>query len=115
VLPPAIAGAQTARMEKLFFVYIMASRYRGTLYTGVTSDIIRRVSEHRCGVIEGFTKTYAIKALVWWEVHDTAFSAIRREKRIKRWARTWKFKLIETRNPDWTDLAPRLLNDVPWL
>jgi putative endonuclease len=102
-------------MEKIFFVYIMASRYRGTLYTGMTSDIVRRVGEHRCGLIKGFMETHNVKTLVWWEAHDTAWGAIRREKRIKRWARIWKFDLIERRNPEWSDLAPRLLNDVPWL
>ena len=101
-------------MEKIFFVYIMASRYRGTLYTGMTSDIVRRMAQHKSGDIKGFTQTYNVKTLVWWELHETAWSAIRREKRIKRWARAWKFDLIEQRNPQWKDLSPNLMNDVPW-
>ena len=99
-------------MERVYYVYIMASRYRGTLYTGITSDILRRVAEHKRGQIESFTATYDIKTLVWWEAHECPHQAIRREKRLKRWRRAWKFDLIEKRNPDWQDLTPRLMSDV---
>ena len=104
--------AAHACMERVYYVYIMASRYRGTLYTGITSDILRRVAEHKRGQIEGFTATYGIKTLVWWEAHECPHQAIRREKRLKRWRRAWKFDLIEKRNPEWQDLTPRLMSDV---
>ncbi|PHP21254.1 endonuclease [Sphingobium sp. IP1] len=86
-------------------VYILASRKNGTLYTGVTSDLIKRLYEHRNGLIEGFTKDYGVKRLVWFEPHDSMDSAILREKRIKKWNRQWKIELIEAGNPDWDDLA----------
>lgn len=91
------------REEKRFFVYILASRRNGTLYVGVTSNLPRRVHEHREGSIEGFTKRYGVKQLVWYEAHDTAESAILREKRLKRWNRAWKTELIEKDNPGWDD------------
>lgn len=86
-------------------VYILASRRNGTLYTGVTADLIKRLYEHRNGLIEGFTKDYGVKRLVWFEPHDSMDSAILREKRIKKWNRQWKIDLIEAGNPDWDDLA----------
>jgi putative endonuclease len=89
---------------KTYFVYMLASRRNGTLYTGVTNDLRRRVHEHRAGQVPGFTKTYCVTNLVWFESHDDIAEAIAREKRIKRWARTWKLALIEERNPDWADL-----------
>jgi putative endonuclease len=91
-------------MEKLFCVYIMASRRRGTLYIGVTSNLLKRAWEHREGVVEGFTKRYGVKKLVWYEIHDNAESAITREKRLKEWRRAWKVDLIEAKNPYWRDL-----------
>jgi putative endonuclease len=91
--------------ERQFFVYIMASKPWGTLYTGVTSDIQARVYQHREGLIEGFTKKYGVKRLVYYEEHGTAAAAIHREKRIKKWPRAWKINLIRTDNPDWNDLA----------
>jgi putative endonuclease len=91
-------------MEKLFCVYMMASRRRGTLYIGVTSDLPKRVWEHREGVADGFTKQYGVKKPVWYEVHDNAESAITREKRLKEWRRAWKVELIEAGNPWWRDL-----------
>ena len=91
-------------MEKLFAVYMMASRRRGTLYIGVTSHLPKRVWEHREGVVEGFTKCYGVRKLVWFEVHDNAESAITREKQLKEWRRAWKIDLIEERNPWWQDL-----------
>ncbi|MES2175651.1 MAG: GIY-YIG nuclease family protein [Pseudomonadota bacterium] len=86
-------------------VYILASRKNGTLYTGVTADLVKRLYEHRNGLIEGFTKDYGVKRLVWFEPHDCLESAILREKRIKKWNRQWKIELIEAENPDWDDQA----------
>ena len=86
------------------YVYIMASKRNGTLYVGVTSDLVYRVSQHREGSTPGFTSRYGVKTLVWFEVHDDIEEAIRREKLIKRWRRVWKLRLIETGNPDWRDL-----------
>ena len=88
-------------------VYILASRRNGTLYTGVTSDLIKRLYEHRNGLIQGFTNDYGVKRLVWFEPHDSMESAIMREKRIKKWNRAWKIELIEAGNPEWDDLALR--------
>jgi len=91
-------------MEPCSFVYLMASRRNGTLYTGVTTNLLRRVWEHREGVIDGFTKTYDVKRLVWFEQHESIHDAIAREKSIKRWRRAWKMALIERDNPLWRDL-----------
>ncbi len=85
-------------------VYILASRPRGTLYTGVTSDLCRRLSQHRHGMVDGFTKKYGVKRLVWYEPHGSMESAILREKRIKKWKRRWKIELVMTSNPEWADL-----------
>jgi putative endonuclease len=87
-----------------YFVYILASTQNGTLYVGVTSDLIRRVAEHREGAIPGFTERYGVKRLVWFEGHDSIEAAIRREKRLKKWPRAWKVALIEEANPQWRDL-----------
>jgi len=86
-------------------VYILASRRNGTLYTGVTSILLARISQHRDGSLRGFTRKYGVKLLVWFEVHETMESAILREKRIKKWERAWKLELIEADNPEWRDLA----------
>ena len=86
------------------YVYILASKRNGTLYIGVTSDIVRRVWEHKESLVAGFTKKYDIKSLVWHESHDTIESAILREKQLKKWERTWKLRLIEKENPEWRDL-----------
>lgn len=91
-----------------YWVYILASRPRGTLYVGVTNDLLRRVTEHRDGLVEGFTRDYDIKMLVYFEPHDSVTEAIAREKRIKRWARAWKIDLIRSKNPDWRDLFENL-------
>jgi putative endonuclease len=88
-------------------VYIMASRKHGTLYIGVTSDLVLRVSQHRAGTYDGFTKTYAVKRLVWFERHDGIEAAIHREKRLKKYKREWKINLIEQDNPEWDDLFPQ--------
>ena len=86
-------------------VYLLASARNGTLYTGVTSNIMQRIGQHREGTFDGFTKRYSIKTLVWFEQHSTMEYAIQREKRVKKWRRTWKLKLIEEQNPTWRDLA----------
>ena len=91
-------------MDKYFAVYIMASARNGTLYTGITSNLPKRVWEHREGVVDGFTKQYGVKHLVWYEVTEDPLSAIAREKQIKAWKRGWKLKLIEQKNPEWRDL-----------
>ena len=87
-----------------FWVYILASRPGGTLYVGVTNNLIRRVYEHRNALVEGFTRRYGVKKLVYYEQHDTAVSAIQREKNIKHWSREWKIDLILSMNPEWRDL-----------
>ncbi len=91
-------------MRKLYHVYIMASRRNGTLYAGVTSDLERRVWEHKEGVYKGFTKKYGVTLLVWHEHYDYVHAAIQREKNIKKWPRKWKLNLIESMNPEWRDL-----------
>ena len=90
-------------------VYLLASRYRGTLYVGVTSDLVQRIWQHRQGLVEGFTQRYGVHMLVWFEQHATMLDAIAREKRIKEWKRAWKLELIETNNPRWRDLYDDLL------
>ena len=92
-------------MERTPCVYILASGFHGTLYTGVTSNLLGRVWQHREEVTRGFTKRYGVKRLVWFEVHETMESAIRREKTVKGWARQWKIELIERENATWRDLA----------
>ncbi len=87
-----------------YYVYIMASKRNGTLYTGMTNDLIRRVYEHKEGVVEGFTKKYGVKLLVWYEQTNEVEAAIKREKNIQAWKRDWKLRLIEEFNPDWNDL-----------
>jgi putative endonuclease len=91
-------------MEKSSYVYILASGRYGTLYIGVTSNLIRRVWEHREGLVDGFTKQYGVKNLVWFEQHADIYAAITREKQIKEWRRDWKVNLIQKTNPSWRDL-----------
>ena len=91
-------------MEKNPCVYILASQRHGTLYTGVTSNLIKRVWEHRESLVSGFTKKYGVKMLVYYEMHESMEDAIRREKQIKEWKRGWKIELIEKKNPRWDDL-----------
>jgi putative endonuclease len=90
--------------EKSPAVYLLASRRNGTLYIGVTSALCRRVTEHRQGLIPGFTRKYGVKLLVWFEAHPTMEEAIKREKQMKEWKRAWKIELIENSNPEWRDL-----------
>jgi putative endonuclease len=89
-------------------VYLLASQRNGTLYIGVTSNLIQRIWQHREGLAEGFTKKYGVKTLVWYEQHATMESAIAREKALKKWNRAWKLKLIEQTNPQWRDLWPEI-------
>ena len=86
-------------------VYLLASRRNGTLYAGVTSDLILRIAQHREGTFGGFTREHGVKRLVWFEQHATMEHAILREKRLKKWNRAWKLRLIEEHNPPWRDLA----------
>ena len=89
----------------MFHVYIMASRRNGTLYTGMTDDLNRRIWQHQTGALPGFTRKYGVKMLVWHEPHETRESAFLRERALKKWNRDWKLELIEAQNPDWRDLA----------
>lgn len=91
-----------------YFVYILASQRNGTLYTGMTNDLSRRMWEHKNGYVKGFTDKYRVKSLVWFENHTNVYRAIYREKRIKKWRRDWKLELIERRNPNWLDLTDSL-------
>jgi putative endonuclease len=90
-------------------VYILASRRQGTLYIGVTSQLVQRVWQHQESVIESFTQRYGVGRLVYFELHDDMSAAIRREKQLKKWRRAWKIELIEQKNPEWRDLWPSLL------
>jgi putative endonuclease len=90
-------------------VYILASRRNGTLYIGVTSDLVKRLWEHRNDIVGGFTKRYGVHQLVWYELHESMESAIEREKRLKEWKRRWKLQLIESTNPNWQDLYHTIL------
>jgi putative endonuclease len=92
-------------MEKQYFVYLLASKPYGTIYTGVTSNLIQRVFQHKEGLVDGFTKKYDVHQLVYYEVHLDIREAILREKRIKKWNRQWKINLIEQNNPHWINLS----------
>jgi putative endonuclease len=96
-------------MQRQPCVYLLASERNGTLYTGVTSDLVRRVWEHKQHSVKGFTCKYGVTRLVWYEMHETMESAIRREKAIKNWKRAWKINVIEAANPQWRDLYDALL------
>lgn len=91
-------------MSKQPAVYILASKRNGTLYIGVTLDLVKRMWEHNSNLVDGFTKRYGVHDLVWYELHENMASAIEREKKIKEWKRVWKLELIENQNPDWRDL-----------
>ena len=92
----------------MFFVYLLASKPQGTLYVGATSDLLKRIWEHKNKVVPGFTSRYGVDRLVWFEVHEDREAAIRREKQVKEWRRAWKRELIEADNPHWIDLYPGL-------
>jgi putative endonuclease len=96
-------------MSKQPAVYILANKRNGTLYIGVTSDLPKRVWEHKNDLVEGFTKRYRIHRLVYYELHEDMTSAISREKQMKKWNRAWKLELIEKQNPDWRDLWEGIL------
>ena len=92
-------------MERLPCVYLLATSFHGTLYTGVSSNLVQRIAQHREGTTKGHTARYGIKRIVWFEIHERMETAIRREKSIKRWLRQWKIALVEKDNPTWQDLA----------
>ena len=91
-------------LTRSYFVYIMTNKKHGTLYTGVTNDLVKRTYQHKEGQVEGFTHKHGLKHLVWYEPFDDIEQAIAQEKRIKRWRREWKLQLVEKQNPDWDDL-----------
>ena len=91
-----------------YYVYILASKRNGTLYIGMTNNLLRRIWEHKNDLAEGFTKKYGVNLLVWYEVAGTALVAITREKQLKKWNRAWKIRLIEAMNPEWNDLYDSL-------
>ena len=94
---------------KDYYIYILASQRNGTLYTGVTYNLLRRVGEHKSKMMPGFTKRSGVNILVWYEIHNNIDAAIAREKQIKGWNRAWKIRLIEKNNSGWNDLAPGLI------
>ena len=91
-----------------YYVYLLASDKYGTLYLGVTNDVVRRVNEHKSKTFKGFTKRYAVDKLVWFEIYDDVLTAIAREKELKKSRRDWKIRLIEEKNPQWIDLYPEI-------
>ena len=96
-------------MPEFAYVYIMTNKRYGTLYVGVTSNLVKRAWEHRLGAVDGFTKEYGLKQLVWYEQHTSMIEAITREKQIKRWHRDWKVNLVHSMNPRWADLYESIL------
>lgn len=95
-------------MTRQYYIYILANRKHGALYIGITSDILRRVHEHKLKLVPGFTAKYGIDKLVYFEMFDDPASAIAREKQLKKWRRDWKLQLIESKNPGWVDLSQTL-------
>ena len=96
-------------MSKQYYVYILASKRNGTLYAGMTSNLIKRVWQHKNKLIPGFTEKYSVTDLVYYEIHEDPIEAITREKQLKKWNRAWKMKVIETENPGWCDLFESLI------
>jgi putative endonuclease len=96
-------------MNKSYYVYILSNKFNGTLYVGVTTNLVKRIWEHKEGLAEGFTKKYGIKYLVYFEAHIDVENAIKREKRLKDWKRQWKLDLINKNNPDWNDLYQEII------
>ena len=94
----------------LSYTYILSDKPRGTLYIGVTSDLIRRIWQHKESFVDGFSAKFGLKKLVWFEVHEDISEAIKREKQLKKWNRVWKIELVEKTNSEWRDLYPELLN-----
>jgi putative endonuclease len=105
---PAKAGIHRNQMQKQYFVYILTNKKNGTLYVGVSNDIIRRIYEHKNKLVDGFSKQYDLQNLVYYEIYDTAEQAIHREKCIKKWNREWKTKRINEFNPEWKDLYQQI-------
>ena len=99
-------------MEKIFYVYILASKRKGTLYIGVTSNIVQRIYQHKQGLVKGFTDKYKVHHLVYYEVHPEAEGAFAKEKQLKNWKRAWKIRLIEESNPQWRDLYDEIKGSV---
>ena len=95
-------------INKIYFIYILTNKRNGTLYIGITNDLKRRIYEHKQGLVEGFTKKYGLKTLVYYELHQNIESAITREKQLKKWKRLWKLRVIEEKNNNWEDLYERL-------
>ena len=110
VIPWLDQGIQKRTM-KSFYVYILCNKRNGTLYTGMTSDLLKRIYEHKNNLTDGFTKQFNLHSLVWYEMHKTFESAMTREKQIKKWNRKWKLDLIEKSNPDWKDLYGNVCED----
>ncbi len=102
-------GGGSVIIMKSGYVYILANKRNGTLYVGVTSDLVKRVWEHKNDFVDGFTKRYGVHSLAWYEEHDTIEDAIAREKSIKRWRREWKLRRIEQMNPTWRDLYEEII------
>jgi len=99
---------------KLYFVYILASKRNGTLYIGMTNNLLKRVDQHRENLVEGFTAKYGVHRLVYYEQYHNADDAIKREKQLKKWNRQWKLELIEKDNPQWRDLFEELVDSQPY-
>lgn len=99
-------------VEKYYYVYLLSSGRNGTLYVGVTNNLVRRVGEHKEGLVDGFTKRYRVAQLMWFEVHTSIDAAIAREKQIKKWNRDWKIDLFRETNPQWLDLYPGLTKGI---
>jgi putative endonuclease len=104
VIHPWLVPQHSEPYRVAFFVYILASKPNGTLYIGMTDHLVKRVWQHRNGVLAGFTQRYGVKMLVWFERHESRESAFRRERQLKKWNRAWKLGLIEKENPRWRDL-----------
>src|SRR5438067_1145386 len=100
-------------MEKIPTVYILSNRPYGTLYVGVTSNLQKRIDEHKSDLLPGFSKEYRLHTLIWYEIHPTIINAIRREKALKKWNRSWKIRLIRKMNPEWQDLSSQILSGGP--
>jgi putative endonuclease len=101
-------GVKGSPVSKQYFIYMLASKRNGTLYVGVTNDLLRRALEHKDKLVPGFTKRYGVSILVWYEIHGDINTAIEREKQIKGWNRAWKIRLIEANNSGWNDLTAEL-------
>jgi putative endonuclease len=113
--PPSFRGDAKRRARNpllhtrmAYYVYLLASDKYGTLYLGVTNDIVRRIHEHKTKTVASFTRRYSVNKLVWFEIYDDALTAISREKELKKWRRDWKIRLIEEGNPQWIDLYPAI-------